>query len=51
MLINDTIFLLDESLECLKRINETQKAMDDYENWSKQSVEDQQVKPIILHIN
>lgn len=44
MLINDTIFLLDESLESLKRINEVQKAIDDQESWLKQSVEDQQVK-------
>ena len=44
MLINDTIFLLDESLECLKRIHEVQKAMEEHETWSRQSVEDQQVK-------
>lgn len=42
MLINDTIFLLDESLECLKRIHEVQRAIDDSDNWFKQSIEDQQ---------
>lgn len=43
MLVNDTIFLLDESLESLKRINEVQKAMDDQKTWQKQSAEDRQV--------
>ncbi|RWS16347.1 ubiquitin conjugation factor E4 B-like isoform X2, partial [Dinothrombium tinctorium] len=42
MLINDTTFLLDESLESLKRIHQVQEAMDNKEEWNKQSQEQQQ---------
>ncbi|KAL1227970.1 Ubiquitin conjugation factor [Trichinella spiralis] len=34
MLINDTTFLLDESLEGLKRLNEAQRIMDDVTQWN-----------------
>ncbi|KRZ16182.1 Ubiquitin conjugation factor E4 B, partial [Trichinella zimbabwensis] len=34
MLINDTTFLLDESLEGLKRLNEAQRLMDDMTQWN-----------------
>jgi len=34
MLINDTTFLLDESLESLKRIHEVQEQMADTMTWS-----------------
>ncbi|KAL1284439.1 Ubiquitin conjugation factor [Trichinella pseudospiralis] len=34
MLINDTTFLLDESLEGLKRLNEAQRIMDDMTQWN-----------------
>lgn len=44
MLINDTIFLLDESLESLKRITEVQRAMDDQETWKRQSAEEQRLR-------
>ena len=37
MLMNDTTFLLDESLDCLKRIHEIQEEMDNVEEWNKQS--------------
>lgn len=33
MLINDTTFLLDESLESLKRIHEIQEEMKNKEHW------------------
>ena len=33
MLINDTIFLLDESLDSLKRINEIQQLMANTAEW------------------
>ena len=36
MLINDTTFLLDESLDALKAIHETQEAMKDTEQWTAQ---------------
>lgn len=42
MLINDTIFLLDESLECLRRIHDAQKAMENKTEWEKLSFDDQQ---------
>lgn len=41
MLMNDTTFLLDESLESLKRIHEAQEAMEN-ESWSRLSQESQQ---------
>jgi len=34
MLINDTTFLLDESLESLKRIHEVQEQMADTATWN-----------------
>lgn len=36
MLINDTTFLLDEALDALKAIHETQEAMADSNQWSSQ---------------
>jgi ubiquitin conjugation factor E4 B len=36
MLINDTTFLLDESLDALKAIHETQEAMKDNQGWNSQ---------------
>ena len=36
MLINDTTFLLDESLDALKAIHETQEAMKNREEWETQ---------------
>lgn len=42
MLINDTTFLLDESLESLKRIHEIQEQMADSVAWSNLSDEIQQ---------
>lgn len=35
MLINDTTFLLDESLESLKRIHEVQEEMRNKEQWDQ----------------
>ena len=34
MLINDTTFLLDESLDSLKRIHEAQELMEDAVEWA-----------------
>jgi ubiquitin conjugation factor E4 B len=42
MLMNDTTFLLDESLESLKRIHEVQELISDDDRWSKMSSEQQQ---------
>lgn len=42
MLINDTTFLLDESLESLKRIHEVQEQMADTSAWNNLSNEVQQ---------
>ncbi|KAL1117669.1 hypothetical protein AAG570_003984 [Ranatra chinensis] len=42
MLMNDTTFLLDESLESLKRIHEVQELMTDHAAWSQISTEQQQ---------
>lgn len=36
MLINDTTFLLDESLDALKAIHDTQEAMKDKASWESQ---------------
>ena len=36
MLINDTTFLLDETLDALKSIHKTQEAMKDPEGWRQQ---------------
>ncbi|GFO26247.1 ubiquitin conjugation factor e4 b [Plakobranchus ocellatus] len=44
MLMNDTTFLLDESLDCLKRIHEVQDTMDNKDKWNKLSKEQQQAK-------
>ena len=41
MLMNDTTFLLDESLDSLKRIHEIQEEMKDADKWKKQSREHQ----------
>ena len=35
--MNDTTFLLDESLDCLKRIHEVQEEMANTEEWNKKS--------------
>ena len=40
--MNDTTFLLDESLESLKRIHDVQEAMDKKEEWAKMPLEQQQ---------
>lgn len=42
MLMNDTTFLLDESLESLKRIHEVQELISEEEKWSKLPSEQQQ---------
>ncbi|KAJ8676226.1 hypothetical protein QAD02_012012 [Eretmocerus hayati] len=42
MLMNDTTFLLDESLESLKRIHEVQEAMNDQTAWAALPQEQQQ---------
>ena len=39
MLMNDTTFLLDESLDCLKSIHDTQDAMTDETSWLDQPQE------------
>lgn len=44
MLMNDTTFLLDESLDCLKRIHEIQDLMDNKEKFDKLPKEQQQAK-------
>lgn len=44
MLMNDTTFLLDECLEYLKRINETQKLMMNDEAWTEIGTENQQTR-------
>ncbi|GFR79782.1 ubiquitin conjugation factor E4 B [Elysia marginata] len=44
MLMNDTTFLLDESLDCLKRIHEIQDLMDNKEKFDKLTKEQQQTK-------
>ncbi|KAI1301826.1 Ubiquitin conjugation factor E4 B [Halotydeus destructor] len=41
MLINDMTFLLDESLELLKKIHDVQVIMDNKEEWQKQTPEQQ----------
>jgi len=44
MLMNDTTFLLDESLESLKRIHEVQELMGDTAAWADLGMEQQQVR-------
>ncbi|CAG2108572.1 unnamed protein product [Medioppia subpectinata] len=41
MLMNDTTYLLDESLQSLKRIHEVQEEMSDADKWNKQTREHQ----------
>ena len=48
MLMNDTTFLLDESLDSLKRIHEIQEEMKDTNNWNKQSREQQVSRQRVL---
>ncbi|KAL4221583.1 Ubiquitin conjugation factor E4 B [Mactra antiquata] len=43
MLMNDTTFLLDESLDCLKRIHEVQEEMES-EEWKSKSSEQQRAQ-------
>ena len=47
MLINDTTFLLDESMDALKAIHRTQEALKDEEAWSAQP----RVRPCDWHKN
>ncbi|XP_040567743.1 ubiquitin conjugation factor E4 B [Lepeophtheirus salmonis] len=42
MLMNDTTFLLDESMDALKRIHEIQEEISDVERWSTQTAQYQQ---------
>ena len=42
MLMNDTTFLLDESMDALKRIHEVQEEMADPTKWDSQTQEQQQ---------
>ena len=44
MLMNDTTFLLDESMDALKRIHEVQNELDDHKTWAEQSQETQQTR-------
>lgn len=44
MLMNDTTFLLDECLQYLKRIHETQEAAADTENWQRVPSDQQQAR-------
>lgn len=44
MLMNDTTFLLDESLESLKRIHEMQEAQENKAEWDKQTREQQETR-------
>ncbi|GAB6019792.1 Ubiquitin conjugation factor E4 B [Chamberlinius hualienensis] len=44
MLMNDTTFLLDESLDALKRIHEAQDALENKDSWTQQSQETQQAR-------
>ena len=37
MLMNDTTFLLDESMDALKRIHEVQEEMADAPKWAEQT--------------
>ncbi|XP_066297718.1 ubiquitin conjugation factor E4 B-like [Branchiostoma lanceolatum] len=51
MLMNDTTFLLDESLDSLKRIHETQEAMKDVATWESQPREMQESRRRQLNID
>ncbi|XP_002737351.1 ubiquitin conjugation factor E4 B [Saccoglossus kowalevskii] len=44
MLMNDTTFLLDESLDCLKRIHEVQELIKNKEIWDKMTQDEQEGK-------
>ena len=44
MLMNDTTFLLDESLESLRRIHEVQEAMEDKSTWDRQPDEQKETR-------
>ena len=44
MLMSDTTFLLDESMDALKRIHEVQQEMEDHRKWAEQSQETQQTR-------
>lgn len=44
MLMNDTTFLLDECLQYLKRIHDTQEAAADTASWAKLGPEQQQAR-------
>nr|CAD7587727.1 unnamed protein product [Timema genevievae] len=44
MLMNDTTFLLDESLESLKRIHEVQELMADTDTWTQTPQDQQQIR-------
>ena len=49
ILMNDTTFLLDESLESLKRIHDLQTEAEDAERWQALSREEQQSRTRQLH--
>ena len=49
ILMNDTTFLLDESLESLKRIHDLQTEAEDAERWGALSREEQQSRTRQLH--
>ena len=55
MLINDTTFLLDESLDALKAIHETQEAQKDKEAWNNQPrvgvAVDMHVRRVAVHMH
>ena len=44
MLMNDTTFLLDESMDALKRIHEVQEEMSDPKKWAEQPQDVQQTR-------
>ncbi len=44
MLMNDTTFLLDESMDALKRIHEIQEEQADRARWSQQTPEQQDAR-------
>ena len=48
MVINDTTFLLDESLDKLKRINEIETLMSSESEWNKLSEEEKKQKTELL---
>ena len=49
MLMNDTTFLLDESMDALKRIHEVQEEMADPLKWTQQTEEQQHSR--LRHLN